>query len=74
MKWPKETHVVQTECAGSVRLDQGTPWADDANVVRECPDLFQDDPAAPLRGGGIVENARQAPGTGRITGVRRGGR
>lgn len=74
MKWPKATHVVQTECAGSVRIDTGTPWADDADIVLERPDLFQDDPAQPLRGGRIVETARQAPGAGRITGVKRGGR
>jgi hypothetical protein len=71
VKWPKSDGVVQTESQGSVKLDPGTPWADDADVVRERPDLFGDDPAVPLRGGRIVENARQAPGQGRITGVRR---
>jgi hypothetical protein len=74
VKWPKQTGVVQTDSQGSVTLDMGTPWADDAEVVRERPDLFADDPAVPLRGGRIVETARQAPGQGRITGVKRAGR
>lgn len=77
MKWPKNTHVVQTECSGSVSLNAGTPWADDADVVRERPDLFGDEPTVPLAGERPrpVENARNVPGGGgRITGVRRAGR
>jgi hypothetical protein len=71
VKWPKSAAVVQTASHGSVRLDPNTPWADDADVVRERPDLFDDEPGVPLRGGRIVETARQAPGQGRITGVKR---
>lgn len=73
-KWPKDSGVVQTHCAGSVTLSTGTPWADDAAVVRERPDLFQDEPARPLAGGRVVETTRQAPGDSRVTGVVRGNR
>lgn len=73
MKWPKSVEVINTKSAGMVRLDPGKPWADDAAVVREAPDLFADEPQVPLMGERPVENARNAPGApGRITGVRRG--
>lgn len=73
MKWPKQACVIQSQSAGSVRLDPGKPWADDAAVVREAPNLFADEPQVPLMGERPVENARNAPGApGRITGVKRG--
>jgi hypothetical protein len=74
MKWPKGDTVVTTKSAGQALLRKSEPWADDHPVVRERPDLFNDEPAEGARAfeQRPVEDARNVPGAGgRITGVKR---
>lgn len=74
MKWPTSDLTVQTTVAGSVLLQRSEAWADDHPVVKERPDLFQDEPAEGARAyeERPIEDTRNVPGgSGRVTGVKR---
>jgi hypothetical protein len=49
---------------GKTTLRKGAPWDADAQLVRERPDLFEDQPAkvAGRVGPPVVERATRAPG------------
>lgn len=58
--------------AGKSVLNKGEPWDDQADLVRERPDLFDTAPARPAGAAPRIERATRAPGERR--GPRKSGR